>query len=87
MLPEHLWQVAAPDLATEFPALPILSTIPSNLPAALTSFIGREREMREISALLNDSHLVTLTGPGGTGKTRQSLHVAAEGDLAQARKF
>lgn len=43
--------------------------------------------MREISALLNDSHLVTFTGPGGTGKTRLSLQVAAEGDLAPARKF
>jgi len=50
---------------------------PSNLPAELTPFIGRSRELREIRALLTSSQLVTLTGAGGAGKTRLSLHVAA----------
>jgi len=76
--PEHLWQIVAPDLVVEFPPLPSLSTIPNNLPVSLTSFIGREREIGEIKGLLNETHLVTLTGPGGTGKTRLSLQVAAD---------
>ena len=50
-----------------------------NLPAELNSFVGREAEIAEVRRLLADSRLVTLTGVGGTGKTRLSLHVAAEG--------
>jgi non-specific serine/threonine protein kinase len=50
---------------------------PNNLPSQLTSFIGREREIEEIKALLSTARLVTLTGPGGTGKTRLGLQVAA----------
>ncbi|MGH2593929.1 MAG: protein kinase domain-containing protein, partial [Anaerolineae bacterium] len=53
-----------------------------NLPIQLTSFIGREKEMAKIKHLLSDSHLLTLTGPGGTGKTRLALQVAA--DLLEA---
>ena len=49
----------------------------SNLPVELTSFVGREAEVREVSALLKDAHLVTLTGVGGVGKTRIALQVAA----------
>ena len=41
-----------------------------NLPSELSSFIGRRRELREVKRLLGESRLVTLTGPGGTGKTR-----------------
>jgi predicted ATPase/transcriptional regulator with XRE-family HTH domain len=52
-------------------------TRPSNLPAAVTSFVGRESEVVEIRALLGGSRLVTLTGSGGIGKTRISLEVAA----------
>ena len=43
--PEHLWQVVAPDLAQDFPALQTLNSIPNNLPLQLTSFIGREKEI------------------------------------------
>jgi predicted ATPase len=50
----------------------------SNLPVQLTSFIGREKEIAEIKRLLKIHHLVTLIGPGGTGKTRLSLQVAAD---------
>jgi predicted ATPase/Tfp pilus assembly protein PilF len=53
------------------------AAIPNNLPSQLTSFIGREREIGEVKALLSTVRLVTLTGPGGTGKTRLSLQVAA----------
>jgi predicted ATPase len=50
----------------------------SNLPAQVTSFIGRGKEIAETKRLLSEAHLVTLTGPGGTGKTRLLLHVAAD---------
>jgi predicted ATPase/class 3 adenylate cyclase len=76
--PEHLWQVVAPDLPEEFPPLKSLNGIPNNLPVQLTSFIGREREIGELEGALNDHRLVTLTGSGGTGKTRLSLQVAAQ---------
>src|SRR5713101_4646657 len=50
---------------------------PNNLPLQLTSFIGREREIGEVTHLLSTARLVTLTGSGGIGKTRLALHVAA----------
>jgi predicted ATPase/class 3 adenylate cyclase len=76
--PEHLFQLAADDLPSEFPALRSLESIPNNLPVQLTSFVGREREMAEVKRLLASTRLLTLTGTGGTGKTRLSLQVAAE---------
>lgn len=76
--PEHLWQVLAPDLAQDFPALQTLNSIPNNLPIQLTSFIGRENEIHEIKHLVEHNRLVTLTGSGGVGKTRHSLQVGAE---------
>ncbi|MDE3230481.1 MAG: tetratricopeptide repeat protein [Chloroflexota bacterium] len=51
----------------------------NNLPANVASFIGRERELEEIARLLDDYRLVTLTGPGGTGKTRLAIQAAAAG--------
>jgi predicted ATPase/class 3 adenylate cyclase len=76
--PEHLWQMVTPDLPAEFPPLQSLNTIPNNLPLQLTSFIGREHDLAEIRRLLGAARLVTLTGPGGVGKTRLSLQFAAE---------
>jgi predicted ATPase/class 3 adenylate cyclase len=76
--PERIYQVAAPDLLSEFPPLSTLETVHHNLPAQLTSFIGREREMAEAREALTSTRLLTFIGPGGTGKTRLSLQVAAE---------
>jgi predicted ATPase/class 3 adenylate cyclase len=76
--PEHLWQVCGSGLLQDFPPLPSLNTIPNNLPVQLTSFVGREKEIAEVKHQLNTHRLVTLTGSGGTGKTRLSLQVAAE---------
>ena len=78
LLPEHLWQVVIPDLPRDFPPLASLNDIPNNLPTQLTSFIGREKEIAEVKQELSHHRLVTLTGSGGTGKTRLSLQVAAE---------
>jgi len=75
---ERLWQMLAPDLQQDFPPLQSLKETPNNLPLQLTSFIGRENEMAEVEQELNQHRLVTLTGSGGTGKTRLSLRVAAE---------
>jgi len=76
--PEHVFQAVAADLPSEFPALRSLETFPNNLPIQLTSFIGREKEMAEVKRLLATTHLLTLTGSGGTGKTRLSLQLAAD---------
>jgi predicted ATPase/class 3 adenylate cyclase len=73
---EHLWQIVAPDLRQDFPPLSTLNAIPHNLPEPLTSFIGREADIAEVERLLSTHRLVTLTGPGGTGKTRLALEVA-----------
>jgi predicted ATPase/class 3 adenylate cyclase len=75
--PQLLLQVEAEGLALEFPPLRSIDARPNNLPTQLTSFVGREREQEEAGALLAANRLVTLTGPGGTGKTRLSLQVAA----------
>jgi predicted ATPase len=75
--PEHVYQLSAPGLATDFPPLRS-GGAPTNLPAELTSFIGRERESDAIRGLLVRHRLVSLVGVGGTGKTRLLLHVAGE---------
>ena len=76
--PIHLYQVIADDLPTNFPPLKTLESFPHNLPVQLTSFIGREREMADAKQLLSNAHLLTLIGPGGTGKTRLALRVAED---------
>ncbi len=75
--PEYVYQLVAPDLAAEFPALRSLDVLPNNLPRMLTSFVGREAEIAEIAALIDTNPLVTLVGSGGVGKTRTSLQIAA----------
>jgi len=76
--PELIWQVNAPGLSHDFPPLQSLISISNNLPIQLTSFIGREKEIHEVEETLTTHRLVTLVGPGGTGKTRLSLQVAHE---------
>jgi predicted ATPase/class 3 adenylate cyclase len=75
--PEQVYQLLAPDLPSEFPPLRSLDTLPNNLPRMLTSFVGREKELADITALLEKHQLVTIVGSGGVGKTRASLQVAA----------
>jgi predicted ATPase len=75
---EHLFQLVTPDLPSQFPGLRSLESVPNNLPEQLNTFIGREREMAEVKRLLASTRLLTLTGMGGTGKTRLSVQVAAD---------
>jgi predicted ATPase/DNA-binding CsgD family transcriptional regulator len=78
--PSHLFQLVIADLPADFPPLGTLDTHPHNLPVQPTPLIGREREVAAVQQLLlrEDVRLLTLTGPGGSGKTRLGLHVAAE---------
>ena len=76
--PERLYDVAIDGLQTDFPPLRTLDARPNNLPVQLTSFVGRELEIAETARLLGRARLVTLTGPGGSGKTRLALQIAAE---------
>jgi len=76
--PEHLYQLNISGLPTTFPPLKTLDSFANNLPTQLTSFIGRENEIAEVKQELEGHRLVTLTGSGGTGKTRLSLQVAAD---------
>ena len=74
---EHIYQVVAPALPADFPPLKSLRSDRHNLPLQLTSFIGRERDIAAVKRLLTTTRLLTLTGVGGTGKTRLALQVAA----------
>jgi predicted ATPase len=76
---QPLFQLLAPGLDVEFPPTPGLETRATNLPVQSTSLIGRAEEIAEVGGLLRDPaiRLVTLIGPGGTGKTRLALHATA----------
>ena len=73
-----VFQVRAPGLVMDFPALRALDTSPGNLRRAATSFIGRQSEVAEVQAALHQHRLVTLTGVGGVGKTRLALEIAGQ---------
>ena len=75
---EHIFQLNHPDLPSDFPALKSIDAFPNNLPVQLTTFIGREREIEDAKNRLISAHLLTLIGPGGTGKTRLALQLAAD---------
>jgi hypothetical protein len=75
--PVGVFQVRAPGLQTEFPALRALDASPGNLRPQTTSFIGRESEVAQLQAAVKAHRLVTLTGVGGVGKTRLAVEVAA----------
>ncbi len=75
--PIRILQVVADGLPAEFPPLRTPDAHPNNLPTQLTTFVGRDAELDEAARLLATTRLLTLTGPGGTGKTRLSLQLAA----------
>jgi predicted ATPase len=76
--PERVFQVGAAGLPGEFAPLRTLDAFPTNLPLQMTSFVGRDREIVEITKALDDTRVVTLTGVGGVGKTRLAVQVGAE---------
>ena len=78
--PEHLYQVVHELLGSDFPALNTLDGRPHNLPQQATEFLGREDELAAIHLMLDspNTRLLTITGPGGAGKTRLGLQVAAD---------
>jgi predicted ATPase/class 3 adenylate cyclase len=76
--PEQVYQVAVDDLERVFPPLRSLSTRRSNMPVQLTSFVGREKELADVAALIERHRLVTVIGTGGTGKTRLMLEAAGQ---------
>ena len=78
--PEQIFQLTAAALPAQFPPLRSLGNpaLANNLPAQLSTFIGRDREVAEVRALVESCRLVTLAGAGGAGKTRLGLQVAAE---------
>jgi len=77
---ETIFQLCHPDLPADFPPLRSLDNpdLKHNLPQQVTSFVGREKELAEVSTLLERARLLTLTGSGGTGKTRLALQAAAD---------
>jgi class 3 adenylate cyclase len=78
--PERVFQLTTDDLSDELPPLASLDAHPNNLPVHPTALLGREQAVDDVRRLLlrADARLVTLTGPGGTGKTRLSVQVAAD---------
>jgi predicted ATPase/class 3 adenylate cyclase len=77
LAPERLAQVVADGIPDTFPPLRSIDSRANNLPTQLTSFVGRRAELEEALRLLGRTRLLTLTGPGGIGKTRLSLEIAA----------
>jgi predicted ATPase/class 3 adenylate cyclase len=78
--PQRLFQLVVAGLSADFPPLRAVGSRPTNLPAELTSFVGRQQEVGAIRGLLGrpDVRLLTLSGPGGSGKTRLAAKVAGE---------
>ena len=76
--PERIYQVVHSGLRDDFPDLLSLDAFPNNLPIQLTSFVGRDLELNDVVKRLHDNRLLTLTGVGGSGKTRLALQAAAE---------
>ncbi|MDP6514313.1 MAG: tetratricopeptide repeat protein [SAR202 cluster bacterium] len=76
--PEQIYQLTHPELVPEFPPLRSLEAFAHNLPVQLTTFVGRDQQVEEVTALLAKTRVMTLLGTGGVGKTRLSLQVGAE---------
>ena len=75
---EGTYQVVAEGLRSEFPALASLDAHPNNLPSQISSFIGRQQELTLLHDRLREYRVITIAGPGGIGKTRVALQLAAE---------
>jgi predicted ATPase/class 3 adenylate cyclase len=75
--PQQIHQLVVDALPADFPRLRTMD-VPTNLPTELTSFVGRERELEEVKRLVTSARLLTLTGPGGSGKTRLALRAASD---------
>src|SRR5262245_52620296 len=76
--PELIYQLTHAGLPAEFPPIGTLAGRTGNLPVPVSSFIGRARELGQAAAALGQARVVTLTGPGGVGKTRLALQVAGQ---------
>jgi predicted ATPase/class 3 adenylate cyclase len=76
--PERVWVVTGADFPSDFPPLNSLDLLPNNLPQQLSSFYGREQELKEVKDLLKEHRLITLHGSGGIGKTRLALQSGAD---------
>ena len=78
--PERVFQLLHPGLPADFPPIRTLATRPNNLPLQSTPFLGREEQVADVVDLLRRDaiRLLTITGPGGVGKTRLALQVAAD---------
>jgi predicted ATPase len=81
-VPEHVFQIDADDLSTQFPPLRSLGNLElgNSLPIQLSSFVGRRRDLSEVRRLLTSSRLVTITGAGGCGKTRTAIEALSDVD-------
>lgn len=75
---EHVYQIDIEGVSTDFPRLASIDAIPNNLPVQLTEFVGREQEIVEAKRLLESTRLLTIMAPGGAGKTRLGIQVAAD---------
>ena len=75
--PQQLYQLTFPGLADHFPPLRAAPAIPNNLPNLRTTFVGRDTELPTLEELIAANRLVSVVGPGGAGKTRLSLELAA----------
>ena len=76
--PQRIYQLLIEGLPDSFPPLRSLDATPNNLPTQPTTFVGRQSELAKAADLLMKTRLLTLTGPGGSGKTRLALHLAAD---------
>jgi predicted ATPase/class 3 adenylate cyclase len=74
--PEHVYQVIHPSLPGDFPPVRSEAIVRNNLPAATTGFVGRERELADLRQAVGGGRLITITGMGGSGKTRMALRLA-----------
>jgi predicted ATPase/class 3 adenylate cyclase len=85
--PEHIFQLGYPAMGDSFPPIHTIDEYPNNLPVQSTTYIGRENEIAEAKKQLSATRLLTLVGPGGTGKTRLSLQLAADKLISAGRPF